>query len=162
MMSDKKEERTRFVLRLAILMQRLHKTALDHEQGDPTSLFTSCYASNSAAKNHLLGRKVKQIVKYATQRNRLGDPRFTPLVESIERCLADLVGCDEWFSICLEAEQRHRVRKISETMMIVSSSMILGAGSNTNTNLSTSPVGAATNIPFKSAASSTFPSSFFP
>lgn len=149
---DQKDERTRFVLRLAILLQRLHKMGDHHHQ--------------------LSIRRVKQIVRYATQRNRMGDARFCPLVDTIERCLADLVGCDEWFSICLEAEQRHRVRKISQTMMMVSSTMTTMLGSsmisnNNNINVLPSSSSASSSSgtggsPFHKPTPSNFSASFFP
>lgn len=186
---EQKDDRTRFVMRLAILLQRLNKMAENHQhKGDS---FSSCYHHPAApstttinsgvtitteeiiVKSQLLIRRVKQLVRYATQRNRLGDPRFSPLVESIEQCLADLVGCDEWFSICLEAEQRHRVRQISHTMMIVSSTMMLGSSNNNNNNSNNSVLQSSSTSSsssgvgpsggrFKPTPNNNFPASFFP
>lgn len=102
------EKRARFMVRLSIVLKRLK---LLEEQ-------------NSGLK---LTNKVKSVIRYATQRNRLGDPRFSPLVDTIETYLKDLLGCEEWFSVCLEAQQRSRIRKLSNMIMSSSTSSPLAS-----------------------------------
>jgi hypothetical protein len=45
---------------------------------------------------HLLHDRAKGIVLECTQRNRMGDPRYTPLVEAMERQLKPCVGDLHW------------------------------------------------------------------
>lgn len=95
-----KENRARFMVRLSIVLQRLQQL-----EGQTTTI------------GQVISKKVKDMVQYATQRNRVGDPRFTPLVDTIESDLENLLGYEEWFSVCLEAQQRSRIRKLRNMIM---------------------------------------------
>ena len=65
--------RARFVIFLKILLDSIQKSGDYH-----------------------LHKQAKHTVAFCTQLNRMGDARFTPLVNTLEVCLRDLVGELHW------------------------------------------------------------------
>ena len=71
--ASEREQRLRFLLFLKILIQHLRDT-----------------------RNYYLLAKSKLLIKAVVRHNRMGDPQFSDLMESIERRLRPLVGEQHW------------------------------------------------------------------
>jgi hypothetical protein len=82
-------KRARFVVFLSILLERLH------ESGD-----------------FILEDRVKAIVLFCTQQNRMGDSKFTPLVDALELRLVVLVGEADWRVACIETRRYFALKKL--------------------------------------------------
>jgi hypothetical protein len=82
-------KRARFVVFLSILLERLH------ESGD-----------------FVLEDRVKAIVLFCTQRNRMGDSKFMPLVDALELRLVVLVGEADWRVACIETRRYFALKKL--------------------------------------------------
>jgi hypothetical protein len=82
-------QRIRFALFLKILLTRLHKSGL-----------------------YTLHQKARRVVSFCARRNKVGDPNFSQLVDSVEVRLRELVGETHW--IRSHTYMRHYINSRSQ------------------------------------------------